>query len=105
MVESLAAHKSFEELLAGNEPVLIDFYSNYSGPCKEVKPILEEVKEKMGKKVIILKIDVEKNPKLTRLYNIHSLPTLMIFKNNEIKWRQSGTTPSKTIEKIIRENL
>jgi len=105
MTESIAAHKSFAELIAGNEPVLINFYSNFSGPCQEVRQILEEVKGNMGNKLIILKVDVDKNPKIARQYNIHSVPTLMIAKKNEIKWRQSGTTPSKTIEKIIRENL
>jgi thioredoxin 1 len=105
MVDSLTAHKSFAELIAGNQPVLIDFYSDWHDACKAVKPILEEVTHKLGNKVILLKIDVDKNPKLARLYNIQSVPTLMIFKNNEIKWRQNGLAPFSTIEKMIRENL
>ena len=105
MVDSIAAQKSFAELIAGNEPVLINFYSNYFGPNQEVKLILEEVKGKMGNKVIILKVDVDKNPKIARQYNIHSIPTLMIFKNDQIIWRQNGPASTKTIEIIIRENL
>ncbi len=105
MVDAIAAHKSFVELIAGNDPVLIDFYSDWNGPSKELQPILEEIKRKMGDLVILLKINVDKNPKAQRLYNIQSVPTLMIFKNNEIKWRQNGAASSQTIEKKIRENL
>jgi len=105
MADSLAAHKSFAELIAGSKPVLIDFYSDWHDACKVVKPILEEVNRKMGDKVIVLKIDIDKNPKLARLYNIKSVPTLMLFKNNELKWRQAGVTPANTIDMVVRENL
>lgn len=105
MVDSSTAHKSFAELIAGNQPVFIDFYSDWNDACKAVKPILEDITLKMGNKVLILKIDVDKNPKLARLYNILSVPTLMIFKDNVIKWRQTGAVPFNTIEKVIRENL
>lgn len=105
MVESAAAHKSFAELIAGDELVLINFYADWTEACNEVKSILERVRSKMKNEVIFLKIDVNKNPKLTRLYSIQSAPTLMLFKKNQILWKQAGVTPSQVIEKILQENL
>lgn len=105
MTEVIAAQKSFTELISGEETVLVNFYSDWSAPCKAVKGVLEQLKLKMKDKLVVLKIDVDKNPKLVHYYNIHSVPTLMIFKSNEIRWRHTGTTTAPIIEKILRENL
>ncbi|HEX5113038.1 MAG TPA: thioredoxin family protein [Saprospiraceae bacterium] len=105
MTEVMAANKSFTEIISGEETVLVDFYSDWSTPSMAVKPIVEEVRQKMKNKLVVLKIDVDRNLKLARYYNIHSVPTLMIFKNNEIRWRHTGITTVPVIEKILRENL
>jgi thioredoxin 1 len=104
MIDTIAAQKTFEELIASGEPVLIDFYADWSPPSLQVKPIIDEIKRKLGRKVIVLKINIDKNPRVARLYNIYSVPTLMLFKDSEIKWRQTGVLTPAAIEKIIREN-
>ena len=84
--------------------VLVDFYADWCGPCKVVHPILEELKTKMNDEVIILKINVDKNAKMSAKYQIQSIPTLILFRNGKIKWRQSGVVPLKQLQQIISEH-
>lgn len=105
MTEVIAAHKTFEELISGDESILVNFYTDGSVTCGEVKIILQELQRKLKNNLLVLKIDVNKNPKLSKYYNIHSVPTLMVFKNNEIRWRHTGLTSVMTLERILKENL
>jgi thioredoxin 1 len=93
--------QTFSEIIHGNKPVLVDFYADWCAPCRMMKPILEEVKKKMGDEVTILKIDVDRNQAVAESYSIAGIPALIIFKKGEIKWRQSGVVPAKQlIEKL-----
>jgi len=93
--------KSFSELIASDIPVLVDFSAEWCGPCKTLKPILEEVKTRIGSKAIIIKVDVDKNAKVSEHYMIRSVPTMILFKQGNILWRDSGVMPADDLEKII----
>ena len=94
----------FAALLESSEPVLVDFSAEWCGPCKQLKPILEQVKSKVGAQAKIIKIDVDKNRALADKFQIRSVPTLILFKGGKVVWRQSGVVPASTLESIIRSN-
>ena len=93
----------FEELITSNIPVLVDFYAEWCGPCKMMKPILEELKGMKGEKVRVVKVDVDKHKELANYYQIQSVPTLMIFKEGKQLWRQSGVLRTHELSKIIEQ--
>lgn len=87
--------EKFDDLITSNIPVLVDFYAEWCGPCKMMKPILEDVKAMKGEKVRVVKVDVDKHQELAAYYQIQSVPTLMIFKDGKQLWRQSGVLQAK----------
>ena len=91
----------FRDIIAGDTPVLVDFFAEWCGPCKMMKPVLEKLKKKMGNKIIILKIDIDKNISLSSEYRIQSVPTLVLWKQGEIIWRQSGALSLNELEQIL----
>ena len=91
----------FQDIIAGDTPVLVDFFAECFGPCKMMKPVLEKLKKKMGNKIIILKIDIDKNISLSSEYRIQSVPTLVLWKQGEIIWRQSGALSLNELEQIL----
>ena len=93
----------FNELINGSTPVLVDFSAEWCGPCKMMAPILKDVASQVEGKVKILKVDIDKNPHAANAYNVQSVPTMILFKNGEIKWRQSGVMQANTLAKKVLE--
>lgn len=96
---------TFLDLVNKDQPVLVDFFAEWCGPCKMMKPILEQVKNEVGDKVSIIKIDIDKNNKTAADYNVKSVPTIMLFKNGKVLWRQSGVVQPTQLKQIIEANL
>jgi thioredoxin 1 len=97
--------RSFDEIIRDEKPVLVDFSAEWCAPCKMMGPILKEVKYKLQDEVIILKIDVDRNKGLASKYSVQAVPTLIIFKNGQVKWRHSGVMAAAQLQAIIQQHL
>jgi len=94
---------SFNDLIQSDKPVLVDFFAEWCGPCKMMAPILKEVKASLGDAVTVIKVDVDKNPEAAQKFGIQGVPTLIAFRQGEVKWRQSGVVPAKQIEAVLKK--
>ncbi|MFT4969961.1 MAG: thioredoxin 1 [Chitinophagales bacterium] len=97
------AKGNLKALINQEKALLIDFYATWCGPRKAVQPILKDVAKQAGDKVRIIKIDMDKNPMAGQQYKVQSIPTLMLFKGGELKWRQSGVAPANIILQKIEK--
>ncbi len=94
----------FSEINKSNTPTLVDFFAEWCGPCKTMKPILEDLKRKTGEKLTVLKIDIDKSPQAATAYKIQGVPTLILFKNGLVKWRQSGVVSANELFQILQKH-
>lgn len=95
--------EKFSDLIASEKPLLVDFFATWCGPCKMMHPVLEDLAKMVGDNARIVKIDIDKNQELANAYNVRSVPTLMIFKGGELKWRTSGVTPAAALEEELKK--
>ncbi len=95
---------SFRELINGDQPVLVDFYATWCGPCQAMAPVLKEVSHKIAGKGTIIKVDIDKNPQIAEKLEVRGVPTFILYKKGNIVWRQSGMQSAHQLQKIIEEN-
>ncbi|HQS05799.1 MAG: thioredoxin [Sphingobacteriales bacterium 17-39-43] len=94
---------TFNELIESDKPVLVDFFAEWCGPCKVMAPILKDVKQEVGDAVSILKVDVDKNPQAAAAYQVQGVPTLILFKQGKVLWRQSGVVQKNGLVGVIKK--
>lgn len=94
--------ETFDQLINARKPVLVDFYAEWCGPCKAMKPVLDEVKSEVGDRAVIVKVDVDRNRPAASLYGVNSVPTLMIFKGGKAVWKRSGVVPARELVLTLR---
>ncbi|MES2653939.1 MAG: thioredoxin [Bacteroidota bacterium] len=96
---------SFSELIQADKPLLVDFFAEWCGPCHAMKPILENFKKQVGDKLTIIKVDVDKNQAVAATYGIQSIPTLILFKQGKILWRQAGAVNAQQLTQALASYL
>jgi len=96
---------NFEQLINSDMPVLVDFYAEWCQPCKIQSPVLQELAREENGRIRVIKIDVDKNPLIAQRYQIQGVPTLILFRNGQVLWRQSGVTPKHLLKKVLSEFL
>ncbi|MEM0542774.1 thioredoxin [Flavobacterium sp. j3] len=92
---------TFQKIVNSDKPVLVDFFATWCGPCQSLAPILKEVKDSLGERVSIIKIDVDKNQEIASSYQVRGVPTMMLFQNGKQLWRQSGVLSKEQIVNVI----
>lgn len=97
--------ENLQAILASSTPVLIDCFATWCGPCQMVPPILKEVKDKMGEKIRIIKIDIDRNQQLAAQWQISSVPTLLLFREGRLIWRQSGVVPAHQLIPLLQQKI
>ena len=98
--------ENFEtEVLKADKPALVDFWAEWCGPCKQLAPILEEISNEMGDQVIFTKHNIDEQPNMPTKYGVRGIPTMLIFKNGELKGTKVGVTTKSNIVSWIKENL
>jgi thioredoxin 1 len=95
----------FDSIISEQRPVIVDFHAVWCSPCKMQSPILKEVASEFGDKIRVIKIDVDQNNEIAGKYSIQSVPTLIIFKNGKLVWRQSGVVGKSQLKSVLMQNL
>tara|TARA_Y200000002_G_scaffold95016_1_gene76686 strand:- start:567 stop:866 length:300 start_codon:yes stop_codon:yes gene_type:complete len=96
---------TFQELIKGEVPVLVDFHADWCAPCKIMNPILKNIKKKFGDQLKIIKINIDNNQQVSNKFQVKGIPTFILFKNSEILWKQSGVINESSFTEIIKTKI
>lgn len=95
---------TFSEIINKDQPVLVDFFATWCGPCQTLSPILKQVKDELGDSISVIKIDVDKNPTVAAQFQVRGVPTMLLFKNGKQLWRQSGVLSKSDLISVIKQH-
>lgn len=95
----------FQRLLQGERPVVLDLFAEWCGPCKAMRPILQELKHRVGDKAVVLKVDVDRNPTVASTYGVQALPTILILKQGQVVWRRTGVVDAGRLQQALQPFL
>ena len=95
----------FDDIIKSDKPTLVDFFATWCGPCKVQGPILEQVKNKVGDKASVVKVDIDRNAEVAAKYRVQSVPTLIVFKNGEPLWRGVGVHQADVLADKLEEHM
>ena len=95
--------EKFNDIINSENLTLVDFFATWCGPCKQMHPVLEQLKQELCDSIRIVKLDVDKNDALAAAYRIQSVPTLMLFRSGQVVWRQSGAMRLYDLKAIINQ--
>ena len=96
---------SFDDLIGSEKPTLVDFYATWCGPCQTLMPVLGQVKDSLGERLTIIKIDVDKNQQLAAQMQVRGVPTMVLFQSGKPLWRQSGVMSKDEIIRTVLEKI
>jgi thioredoxin 1 len=95
----------FLSIINSNKPVLVDFFADWCEPCKQMTPVLKEIKSELRENVKIIKVNVDKNPNIATKYQIRSIPTVIVFKNGEMQWKGVGLQHALELKAVLRQHI
>jgi len=95
----------FLSIINSDKPVLVDFFAEWCSPCKQMSPILKEVKSELKDNVRIIKVDVDKNPMIASRYQIRNIPTVMVFKNGKPLWTGVGLQLANELKTVLNQHI
>lgn len=96
---------TFNQLIDQKVPVLVDFKADWCGPCKMMAPVLKQVKQNFKDQIMIIKIDIDKNPAVAQRFDVKGVPTLILFKQGKPVWRQSGVLQVNDLTTVLNNNI